>query len=165
MSQPSDAVLMTTMREVTAPIAAGLKLQPEMLEHWFHNMYYKLELLLTNRFRDADARLYRRAKAYRAVIERLVTHPDVNKFLSKGDIKALNEGIGDILSDVNDALNSSVSPAEISLFCQVAESGRSVFQSKHIDPDSFTEKAIFDLAHKIRDNYPAYEDTLRGLKV
>jgi hypothetical protein len=165
MSQPSDAVLLNTMREVIAPIAEGLKLPADMFELWYHKVYSTLDLLVTNRFRAEDARLYKRANAYRAVIDRLVSHPEVHKLLTKSDIRILNEGLGDILGDVNEALNSSVSPTEISLFCQVAESGRSLFQSKKIDPDSFTEQAIFELAHMIRDNYGAYEDTLRGLKV
>jgi hypothetical protein len=165
MSQPSDAVLLNAMREVTAPIAESLQLPTEMFELWYYKVYSALDLLTTNRFRAEDTRLYQRATAYATVIHKLIAHPEIRAILSKSELAALNAGLEDILGDVNEALNSSVSPAEISLFCQVAASGRAFFASKCIDPDSFTEETIFTLAHMIRDNYGAYEDTLRGLKV
>ena len=163
--KPADSTHIKIAKEVTAHLASSLCLDQGILELWYDKVYHTLERLLCNSYTNEERRIHAQARTYRDTVRRLLTHPEKDNFLSKGDWRIIDEGLSMILKDLNQALNNSVSPTEISLFCNLAESGRELFRSREIDPERFTEDAIFDLALKIRNNYGAYEDTLRGLQV
>lgn len=161
----ADSTHIKIAREVTAHLASSLCLDQGILELWYDKVYHTLERLLSNSYTNEERRIYAQARTYRDVVRRLLAHPEKDKFLSKDDQRIIDEGLSNILKDLNQALSTSVSPTEISLFCNMAESGRELFRIRKIDPERFTEDNIFELALKIRSNYGAYEDTLRGLQV
>jgi hypothetical protein len=162
---PGDSTHIKIAKEVTSDLAKKLKMEQSMLELWYDKISLSLTELLTNSYKKQSILQHARARAYRDIIKRILVNPKRTLLINKDDEQILADGLDDILETVNNVLDESVSPAEIGVFCQIAESGRELFRSRKINPDRFAKNDIYQLALKIRSNYAAYEDTLRGLQV
>ncbi|MEY2665283.1 MAG: hypothetical protein RLZZ480_388 [Candidatus Parcubacteria bacterium] len=160
-----DSVYVKVAKELTATYASKLNLEQNHIELWFDRVELSLSLLLSNTFGKQSVTDYVHARAYQEVVRDILTHKDRDKILSKGQLLILERGLSHIIADVNKKLDESISPADIALFCEIAEGGRELFGSRNIDPRHFADNDVYELAQKIRGNYAAYEDTLRGLQL
>lgn len=152
-------------RVVTTQVAAQMHMDPGILELWCSKVYQTLERLLTDAHGPRENAIYWRAHHYDAVVMSLLRHPGINQLLSKNDQAVLADGLADIIEQANKLLDTSVSPMDINLFCSLSEIGREHFLVNELDPQDFMEDEILELALMIHDNYPAYEETLRGLQL
>jgi hypothetical protein len=163
--KPADSTHIKIAKEATAELADKLLLEQGLVELWYDKVYLALEQLLTSTYKKQSVRQKVQAVAYKDVVRRILTNPRRNTIINKNDERVLEDGLSERLEAAQKVLDESVSPIEISIFCQLAEAGRALFQARKISPEKFTETDIYQLALLIRGNYGAYEDTLRGLQV
>jgi hypothetical protein len=165
MLNPADSTYIKIAKEVTADLATKLQIEQEMLELWYDKVYVVLEQLLANTYSKRSILQKAQAIAYKDVVKRILANPHRNQFINKGDERILEVSLTEHLEAAQKILDESVSPIEISIFCQLAKAGRALFQSKKVNPENFAKTNIYDLALLIRGNYGAYESVLRGLQI
>ena len=148
--------------EIFGSAASRHGMEEKYLRQWFKDVEMKLMLLNADQVSAKDESLYQETRAFRDEITRALQHPLAEKIWGKRGMRTVAEGLEARIRDANAVLDSGLSFMDITIFYQVSDFGRKVFDVHRRSSTQFISDRLFKLAKMICDNYPAYSTTLKG---
>lgn len=134
---------------------------PRTVEQWFGNVCDVLDRLIAGRRSQRETDLEKRIKRFDQIIERLL---DDNR-IDIHERAFLSQTVEEVIDVANSAYTAEITEAEIAAFCMLAESGYEMFIEHDQDPNFFISKQQLDLAKQMRQNFPAYVETLQAIRM
>ena len=165
LTEEEEYILCRQIAEhVFATFAKNFGMRQESMEEWCSQTHQTLQLLLHSKYREEETEFYDSIESYIDVVENFLEHPELDRILSERDQVILDAGIGKIIDRTNESIRAQISEADIAMFCLIAEHGRQAFETNQQSAAAFVPDQVFALAQLVRDNYPAYEETLQGIR-
>ncbi len=135
------------------------------IRQWFEEVQEKLERLKTNTFTRKEEDFFHGARAFRNEILHALEHPAIDEVWGKGGKRIVQTGLAEIVREANLVLDGGLSFMDITLFYQISDFGRKVFNVHHRSSAPFISETLFKFVEMVRSNYPVYSQTLKGYQI
>lgn len=129
-------------------------------EERFNSVRSALAHLIHNEHYTSDVELGMNIKKLRDAHDKLMAHPDIDKYFSPNRTARLKQIVGEIVARARDNLNPDFNADDIRLFVELCIKGRGHYRQQGYDPQEFVPENLLMFGSLIAGNFETYRATL-----